>query len=179
MSKIASYKFVYPLSHWARKVQMDFLIKRYDSPLLDDGTYMIHYLNPSDRNGYRSILKFFNDDQSKLEKLWNRQASIEEYNALYSVIPEICMSYVKLGLFPQVFMLGNNSHNFFEGKMILGCDNEPCFAHVHIYGRGDPTYQYVHGIPLGGVVPGKDVNLRDKSTYSNMEEAQKLIKSLL
>jgi len=173
MSKLLSHKIAYGATHWARSVNPNFFIKRFDSDYLNNGTYMVLYSNPSDRNGYRSILKLFNDDQNELEKLWNRPISHNEYCALFSVTPGICDAYRKLNLFPQVFMLGNNSHQFIENNMVLGTDNEPAFAHLHFYARGNPDHCYIEDIPLCGNKPGDDVNMRVK-TVPTISEALKM-----
>ena len=163
ISKVVSFTGKYAASHWAYKVDPNFLLKKYYDVRLPEGVYMVHYLNPSDRNGYRSILKLFSDNEQRLESLWNRMPTADEYAALFSVAPEICQKYSKLGLVPQVFMLGNNSQQCVDGAAVLGNDKEPFFSHLHFYARGVSTHDYVSGIPLGGNDIGKDVDLRQKT----------------
>jgi hypothetical protein len=176
-TKIISYAKNYAASHWARCVDKDYVVKKYYSDQLPTGVYMVHYLNPTDGNGYRSILKLFSDDKEQLESLWNRLSSTEESQALFSVVPTICNLYSNLDLVPQVFMLGNNSQQLVDGNTVLGNDAEPYFLHTHFYGRGNPDHAYVAGIPLGGMPIGKDVNLRDKRTLS-VSDADTLRKHL-
>ena len=165
-AKIVSYDTDYDSGHWAHNVDKDYLVKKYESMLLPDGVYMVHYLNPTDGNGYRSILKFFSEDKKQLTSLWNRLSTKDEYIVLFSVVPTICKQYSDLGLVPQVFMLGNNSQQMIDDNSVLGNSNEPYFLHVHFYGRGNPQREYIPGLPLGGNPIGKDVNLRDKKALS-------------
>lgn len=167
--QVASFSSKYAASHWAYKVDADFLIKKYYDSRLPEGVYMVHYLNPSDRNGYRSILKLFSDDATQLESLWNRLPTADEYAVIFSVVPEICQHYSVLGLVPQTFMLGNNSQQCVEGQTVLGNDKEPYFLYVHFYGRGVASHDYVTGIPLGGNDIGKDVDLRQKTVPTAAE----------
>jgi len=162
--QVLSYAGKYAASHWAYRVDPGFIIRKYFSAQLPSGVYMVHYVNPSDRNGYRSILKLFSDDVQQLESLWNRPATADEYSAIFSVAGTICQYYSKLGLVPQVLMLGNNSQQCVDGQAVLGNDKEPYFLHLHFYGRGVSSQEYIPGLQLGGKDIGTDVELRSKTS---------------
>jgi hypothetical protein len=117
------------------------------------------YLNPTDRRGYRSLVRFFDNDS--MASTFNRNFSFEEQLVLVNCLQIVSHVYQQIVPISQVCILGNNSHSFEpnDRKVIIGTDKEPNILHGHIIGRGDPDYDYIKGIALYGPVPGESFDL--------------------
>ncbi|KTD11831.1 hypothetical protein Lgra_1289 [Legionella gratiana] len=180
-NKIEFHKHEYSPSHWS----IDFT-RAGTSVATFNVRNKYHFsviLNPTDCQGYRSIIRYLNEDSSSLSSAFNRTYTLSEQRALNDVTAIMTKVYEKLGVIAQFSQLGNNSHHFDPNTRVVhvGDDEEPSLLHLHMWGRGDPEMEYIPGVPLRGPKPGLMFDLRAKKE-PNKEELQKCLdtfKSLL
>lgn len=160
---ISYLDYAYPKDHWS----IDYTKAGTSiATVTIRGKY--HYsiiLNPTDCRGYRSIIRFLNDNESDIQAAFNRPYSIAEQRGLNDLTTIMAQIYIKLGLIPQFSQLGNNSHSYKEssGTIQVGNEDEPSMLHLHMWGRGDPEQEYIEGVPLRGPQPGLMFDLIAKS----------------
>ncbi|QEY52710.1 hypothetical protein [Legionella longbeachae] len=168
-SKIDFHMHEYPASHWS----IDFA-KAGTSIATITVRNKYHFsviLNPTDCQGYRSIIRYINEDKSSISSAFNRIYTLSEQRALNDVAAIMTKIYEKLGVIAQFSQLGNNSHHFNSQSRVIhvGDDEEPSLLHLHMWGRGDPEVEYIPGVPLRGPKPGLMFDLRTKVTPDKSE----------
>ena len=151
-------KLVYDPSHWA----LHYLTSK-------DKVFVAHFqhqemeavlkLNATDSRGYRGIITMVSQDMTTT---LNRPSTLREKLFIQKVAALVLQAYEGLGLLAQMEIAGNNSHEFDSatGVTHVGTKKEPTMLHVHLIGRGDPTYEFVRGVPLRGPCPGQLFNMR-------------------
>jgi len=86
----------------------------------------------------------------------NRVPSQRDYEAVMLAATQVAGAFLRLGMFPALELLGNNSHAMGHDRVMeLGNTHEPFAPHVHIIGRGDPQRTYIADVPLRGLPPGQ------------------------
>ncbi|UJR13118.1 hypothetical protein I4U23_000142 [Adineta vaga] len=132
------------------------------------------YLNPNDKRGYRSIIRLINNHQmiSTLNRIYT---SIERIG-LSLIMSLVSESYTHIVPIVQNIIAGNNSHSFDlqTGIIQLGNDDEPCFLHGHVFGRGNPNENYIDDVKLDGPIPGEIFDLRENKIQWKSEEIKKV-----
>ncbi|KAF0973389.1 hypothetical protein FDP41_008093 [Naegleria fowleri] len=121
--------------------------------------YVVH-LNPTDRRGYRSIVRFINNQD--MASTFNRDYTTTERIGLALSLQFIAEAYSKICPISQIAVAGNNSHHVdLENHLVLmGHEDEPSFLHGHVWARGFPNEQYVQDVELGGPMPGEIFDMR-------------------
>ncbi|EFC39373.1 predicted protein [Naegleria gruberi] len=121
------------------------------------------YLNPTDKRGYRCIVRLVNS--SDMASTFNREYTRSERVGLGILLQFMSDCYSKVMPISQISIAGNNSHQFNEslGETILGREEEPSFLHGHVYGRGNPEECYLANVKLDGPVPGVLFDMMGKS----------------
>jgi len=114
----------------------------------------------------------------------NKVPSMQDYEACLLAGSQVAGAFLRLGIFPQVELLCNNSHQFVKGCLVLGNARSPFTTHVHVTGRGDPEHCYIGDVPLRGKVPYEVMIPRQRHQAWGSEEevqvvAQGICKSLL
>lgn len=151
---------IYPKTHWALQPY-----SLAESKVIAFFRYKNHryavYLNPTDSRGCRAIVRLINNDD--MQSTLNREFSFDEQRGL-----NLCSEYLERVyqlIFPivQVFKAGNNSQKMENGEVIIGVEDEPNFLHIHVIGRGNPTYCYVPDISLKGPSPGLNFDMMGKT----------------
>lgn len=121
------------------------------------------YANPTDRRGYRSIVRYI--DPNNMRSTLNRAYSAEENCGIGVLSQLVAASYNLLVPATQIFFAGNNSHLLTSEKVAqIGKPDEPNFLHAHIIGRGDPNAEYIDGIKLGGPAFGTNFDMMGKTS---------------
>ena len=166
----------YPRTHWA----MNF-------PKKGDNNFVARFrvgesrvsvtMNCTDCRGYRTLVAIVDPDMSKVV---NRVYTFSERMALQQVLAIVAQAYEGLGLISQVKVAGNNAHVFDESRceIVLGTPVEPLFLHGHVIGRGDPSHEYVAGVPLKGPAPGEIFNMRDGKETWNAADRETIAQAL-
>jgi len=118
----------------------------------DGGTHSVLVLLRS-AEGYASVCVVV--DRKDPTSVLNRLPTQNQYEAISLASSQLVAAFLRLGLYPQMELLGNNSHflNDETGKLELGNTHEPSSPHFHVTGRGDPTREYIEGVPLRGLRP--------------------------
>ena len=103
--------------------------------------------------GYATVVVIV--DRKDPTKVLNRVPTQRQYEAVSLAASQVASAFLRLGIYPQLELLGNNSHGFNSetGVMELGNESEPFSPHFHVTGRGDPTREYIQGVPLRGLRP--------------------------
>ncbi len=163
-------KFDYSSEHWSSQYP------RMEDPqfiarLKVRGFFFAFYINPTDSRGYRSIVRLVNKD---MLTTYNRAYTFEEKAALQLALSVLVEAYETLGLITQVEVAGNNSQSFDAGKgeTFVGKPSEPSMLHGHVIGRGNPEFEYITGIKLGGPIPGALFNMRGNDPNSEGNETK-------
>ena len=173
--KINYFSVSYPENHWALNLPKEsskFFIARC---IYNESEYL-SYLNPTDARGYRSILCLYNKD---IKTTFNRKYTHKERKNLLSLAAVIASAYEKIGLVPQIELLGNNSQSMDEfHSLTLGNIDEPSFLHCHIIGRGDPSFCYIADQKLDGPNFGKIFIEEGSKKQIWGEQAQKVAETL-
>ncbi len=153
------YEGQYESSHWAMKRTTAQDANFIAVGRFGDSEYTI-YLNPTDSRGYRSIVSL--SDTTDLSMGYNRDYTTHERIGLNLLIALVTEIYAKIGLEAQSAVAGNNSHSFDPetGITYIGSPKEPSMLHGHVMGRGNPSGEYVDGVPLGGPQPGELFDMR-------------------
>lgn len=103
----------------------------------------------------------------------NRIPTQFDYEAVCLAATQVAAAFLRLGIFPALELLGNNSHGVdpTTNGLVLGNMDEPFSPHVHIIGRGDPSHSYIGEVPLRGLAPGKVMvpRQRTEAFASNVE----------
>ena len=123
------------------------------------------YLNPSDKRGYRSIVRLINND--RMLSTINREYTSSERIGLALSMAMVTDAYARIVPIAQNVVAGNNAHSFDPqtGTVHMGTVDEPIFLHGHVYGRGNPKENYIADVPLDGPVPGLVFDLRAQSSH--------------
>ena len=123
------------------------------------------YLNPTDKRGYRSIVRLINNDE--MISTINREYNSSERIGLSLLMSLITEAYTHIVPIVQNTIAGNNAHSFNSetGIVTLGTLEEPIFLHGHVFGRGNPEEKYIEDIPLDGPIPGKIFDMRAQSSH--------------
>ena len=102
----------------------------------------VGYFNPSDSRGARIIVAL---TDNSMESVINRPFTYIEKMGLQLAAGFVSDMYDKLFGISQIYVAGNNSHEFNKatGKTTLGKANEPNMLHAHIIARGNPN------LPIG------------------------------
>jgi hypothetical protein len=119
--------------------------------------YVAHF-NPTDSRGYRCIVRFI--DKKDMQSTFNRTYSFDEKLGISLFTNLISQSFSTFVPIVQTMELGNNSHGFDDGKVLIGTKDHPCFLHDHIICRGNPSEEYFEGVKLNGPVSGELFGLR-------------------
>lgn len=115
----------------------------------------------------------------------NKVPSLQDYEACLLAGSQVAGAFLRLGIFPQVELLCNNSHWFDKDRrLVLGNERTPFTTHLHVTGRGDPEHPYIGDVPLRGKVPYEVMIPRQRHQAWRSEEevqvvAQGICKSLL
>ena len=140
-------------------------------------------LHPLDRTSYRLIVRIYSASNKTIRTTFNRESSTGEIHGLFEVLGKISNMLSDQGLFGQVLILGSNSSTFNKetGKTILGLKEEPHFLHGHIFFRGNPKYEYISGVPLEGIEPGRNLQIASKKSklYTRISWNDKELQSAL
>jgi hypothetical protein len=130
-----------------------------------------HYvikLNPTDRRGYRLLITYIGNGQSDIQSTFNRSYTLVEQKGLLDVTALVIETYKNIGLpIVQTAQAGNNAHSLNETSGItqIGNIKEPSMLHAHVWGRGNPQYEYITGIPLDGPKPGEIFDMTAKTHH--------------
>lgn len=129
----------------------------------EQSTYAI-YLNPTDKRGYRSIVRLI--DNTQMSSTINREYTSSERIGLALIMSMVTEAYTRLVPIAQNAVAGNNAHSFDPntGVTSLGNAEEPVFLHGHIYGRGNPHGTYIDDVPLDGPAPGYVFDMRAQTS---------------
>lgn len=107
--------------------------------------------------GYATVVALASRDkqQAAAGACLNSVPSQREMEAVTLAASQVAAAFMRLGMWPQLMLLGNNSHGFDAeaGALHLGNTKEPSVPHVHVIGRGDPSHAYAGGVPLRGLQP--------------------------
>lgn len=117
------------------------------------------FLNPTDSRGYRSIVSL---TAPVIASTFNREYTTKERKGLGILSLMICEVYSKIVPIAQMEIAGNNSQWLDESTGIthIGTPNEPCTLHAHIFGRGNPSTEYIDGCKLKGPNPWHIFDMR-------------------
>ncbi|KAL6044075.1 hypothetical protein QOT17_023513 [Balamuthia mandrillaris] len=159
-------QLTYPPSHWAHGITVE--ARQADSlyrvgALWHRGEVpVVVALNPTDSRGYRLLCTV--TDPEDVTRTFNKAPTAEQMAALGAALAFMAVPvFQELGLVAQTMVLGNNSHSMEkeggEGEeeeevMVVGQPHEPHLIHGHVVGRGNPRWEVVKGLPLGGPPPG-------------------------
>lgn len=145
----------YPAHHYARR-PLPPTAERFIAVLsveADDGSVREVLVVLKSAEGYATVAVLV--DRERPDRVLNKLPTQRDYEAVLLAASQVAAAFLRMGVFPQLELLGNNSHSFDEarGAMVLGNDAEPFAPHVHIIGRGDIKHDYVSGVPLRGRTP--------------------------
>ena len=120
--------------------------------------------------GYATIATLAN--RSDPTAVLNRVPSQRDYEAVMLAATQVAGAFLRLGIFPALELLGNNSHAMGDDKVMeLGTTEESFAPHVHIIGRGDPQRSYIADAPLRGLPPGQVMVPRQRhEEFASKEE---------
>jgi len=171
---------VYPPSHWCRTV-MPATSERFIAVLKvtdDSGSSREVLVLLKSAEGYATVCAL--TDRNDPTQILNRVPTQQEYEAVSMAASQVAAAFLRLGIYPQMELLGNNSHYFNEatGALELGNTREPYSPHFHVYGRGDPAFEYVKGVPLRGSTPYEVMIPRDRAEKFREGEAMKVAVAL-
>lgn len=156
------YAGTYTSDHWALQ---SYELK--DSKVIGlanhRGSEYAIYLNPTDKRGYRCIVRLICNEDMK--SAINRDYTAQEQRGMSLVVELVESAFRQVVPIVQTFKAGNNSHKFdSETRMTyIGKAEEPSFLHTHVIGRGDPEAEYIEGIQLDGPVPGLNFDMMGKT----------------
>lgn len=121
------------------------------------------YVNPADKRGYRSVVRYINNRAMK--EVINRPYTVRERAGLHLVLQLVEEAYSTIVPIVQTAIAGNNTHQFDEktGVTIIGKPDRPSLLHGHVWGRGNPCKQYIEGVPLAGPRPGLNFDMMAKT----------------
>jgi probable phosphoglycerate mutase len=121
------------------------------------------YLNPTDKRGYRSLVRLINND--RMVSTINREYTSSERIGLALTMALITEAYTRIVPIAQNALAGNNAHSLDPktGIVQLGTSEEPIFLHGHVFGRGNPEVKYIEDIPLDGPTLGVIFDMRAQS----------------
>lgn len=156
------FQGTYPADHWAVQPYTLKDQKVLALAIFKGSEYAI-YLNPTDKRGYRSIVRFVNNQD--MPSSVNRDYTSQERIGLGLLSQLVAEAYSQIVPIAQTAVAGNNSHKFDEasGTTYLGIAQEPSFLHAHIIGRGNPQGQYVENVALDGPKPGLNFDMMAKT----------------
>src|ERR1700722_4901539 len=156
------YTETYPNDHWAVQPY------KFEEPKVIGlayykGSEYAMYINPTDKRGYRCIIRFINNED--MRSTINRDYAPQEQRGLLLVVELVENVFRQFVPIVQTFKAGNNSHKFDLATRIthIGKPEEPNFLHAHIIGRGDPETEYIAGIKLDGQIPGLNFDMMGKT----------------
>lgn len=131
------------------------------------------YLNPTDKRGYRSIVRLIDNDRMNLT--FNRTYTSSERIGLSLAMALVTEAYSRIVPIAQNAIAGNNAHSFDTqtGTVQLGTGKEPVFLHGHIFGRGNPDEKYIDDVKLDGPVPGLVFDMRGQ-TFAELGNDKKI-----
>lgn len=133
--------------------------------------YVAH-LNPTDKRGCRSIVRMI--DNLDMQSTVNREFDESERIGLKMFSHVIQKAYSKIFPLVQSSEANNNTYWYdttFD-KIVVGTSYEPNFLHEHIWGRGDPNYQYVRGVPLDGPSFGEEFHMKGHTPHIKGNDAK-------
>lgn len=147
------YQGQYASTHWAMK----------PFTLEDNGViallkyHRLQYvvlLHPHDKRGYRCIIRLI--DNEHMASTFNRPFTPKETKGLSIITEAVTQAYETILPVAQSFKLGNNSQTFDKRlhRVQFGNAKEPSILHTHVMGRGDPSKDYIPGVPLDGPMLG-------------------------
>lgn len=156
------YTGTYSGDHWAMQPY-----KLEDPKVIALATYkgseFAVYTNPTDKRGYRCIVRFINNKD--MGSTINREYTRQEQRGLSLVVELVETAFRRIVPLVQTFKAGNNSHKFDAQTrtIYIGKAEEPSFLHTHVIGRGDPEAEYIEEIKLDGPVPGLNFDMMGKT----------------
>jgi hypothetical protein len=185
-SKLKKYVYrnaKYPDDHWAIDVANNDCNIAYFAVSYEKDKELIYgvKVNNTDKSGYRLIIFLIGVIECKIHDIYvyttplidlalNRPFTENEQKGLLEITGLIAQLYKNLGIeIVQFSQLGNNSHSFEDGVTKIGNDKEPSQLHLHIWGRGNPDAEFIHGVSFDCKTPGNDVILREKKKWSTNE----------
>lgn len=164
----------YPIDHWSR-VPLAPTAERFIAvfKVYDDvgGSRDVLVLLKS-AEGYATVVSLV-DRAHPIEGL-NNLPTQRDYEAVTLAASQVAAAFLRLGIFPALELLGNNSHSFDVARdaMVLGNAHEPFFPHIHVIGRGDPQHAYIGDVPLRGLPPGEVMVPRQRTQkFASADEA--------
>ena len=155
--------FSYPAHHWVLRPLTFAEPSMIALAFFQQSTYAIH-LNPSDKRGYRSIVRLV--DNSRMRSTINRPYTSSERIGLALTMAMATEAYSHVVPIAQNAVAGNNAHSFDMETGLTGLGNaeEPIFLHGHVYGRGNPNGNYIDDVLLDGPAPGLVFDMRAQSS---------------
>eukprot|EP00756_Hemistasia_phaeocysticola_P055187 Hpha_TRINITY_DN31102_c0_g1::TRINITY_DN31102_c0_g1_i1::g.33099::m.33099 len=146
----------YPQNHWSREAMPATDAKRFIAVLeVSDGDGDKHQVLVllKSAEGYTTVCAL--TDRADPISMMNRVPTQQQYEAVSLAASQVAAAFLRLGVYPQMELLGNNSHTFNDatGQLELGNEKEPFTPHFHVTGRGDPKHEYIAGVPLRGLRP--------------------------
>jgi len=154
----------YPDDHWALKPTAEGTAIVYVQ-YRNTYNYLVK-LNPTDKRGYRCLVTYMGTKDSDLQSTFNRPYTAAEQKGLSEVTTLIIEIYKLFGLpIVQSAQAGNNSQCFIEKTSLvqIGNTKEPSQLHTHVWGRGDPKYNYIPKVALEGPLPGQMFDMMAKT----------------
>lgn len=178
--------YSYPPDHWVLQPLTFSDPKVIAFAFFQQSIYAI-YLNPSDKRGYRSIVRLI--DNTQMNSTINRNYTSSERIGLALTMGMVTEAYSRIVPIAQNAIAGNNAHSFdpTTGMTGLGNTDEPIFLHGHIYGRGNPNGNYIDDVLLDGPAPGLVFDMRaqssneignDKKVQWNPDDMNKVVRRL-
>ena len=117
-------------------------------------------------------------DRKDPTRVLNRTPTKRDYDCVMLAATQVAGAFLRLGMFPSLELLGNNSHGIGpEGGLELGNAREPFAPHVHVIGRGDPKRCYLGRVPLRGAPPGDVMVPRRRGEPFASAEEQRAVAS--
>lgn len=173
----------YSDNHWSRRPCQDgsciASIKYHDQY-----NYIIQ-LNPTDRRGYRIIIRYLGKNKIGIESSFNRSYSIAEQRGLLEISILMTKIYQQIGLpIVQIADAGNNTQSIDPDniKIQLGNDQEPSVLHLHMWGRGVQKKEYIEKVKLLGPKLGESFDMSNGKIswdYPKLQLAVNAFKSAL
>jgi len=155
--------FSYPSHHWILQPLTFADSKLIALAFFQQSTYAV-YLNPSDKRGYRSVVRLI--DNNRMNSTINRNYSSSERIGLALTMSLVTEAYSRIVPIAQNAIAGNNAHSFDSNTGMTGLGNaeEPIFLHGHVFGRGNPSGNYIDDVPLDGPAPGLIFDMRAQTS---------------
>src|SRR3990167_3846318 len=150
----------YPADHWAINPDKDGTSIVYVS-YRNTFKYLIQ-LNPTDRRGYRVIVRYVGQNNQDIRTTLNRPYTSMEERGLLEVSTFMMQVYKRIGLpIVQIALAGNNAQSYDKDNRIIhiGTTNEPGFLHLHMWARGAVDEEYIPGVSLLGPELGETFDM--------------------